>query len=236
MVFARNAALVVMQVGAHPRFVDQVGAPPRALLESHPSWLAAALHGPVRLGDVQITPLRQRRWLLGFAFHDVREGGFPGALTSRLASRPRAHHDLQLFVDGQFELMGANVALADVPDALLRVARQEAGRPFSWQGHWVEPRPLFCTAGRGWSLTLQPCHRVVAPAFGALTPRQVETCEWVASGLTIAEASVQMGCRPDTVRSHLKAAYRVLDVRSRVELVELSEDWARWTTLRLPAA
>ncbi|MBK6580131.1 MAG: hypothetical protein IPG17_28980 [Sandaracinaceae bacterium] len=55
-------------------------------------------------------------------------------------------------------------------------------------------------------------------AAGELTPRQLEVCEYAASGATVDEIAAQLGISAGTVRTHLKTVYRNLDVANRVEL------------------
>jgi DNA-binding CsgD family transcriptional regulator len=60
----------------------------------------------------------------------------------------------------------------------------------------------------------------VSPA-APLTPRQTEISEFAAAGATADEIARHLDISPNTVKSHLKAAYRRLEVNSRVELREL---------------
>jgi DNA-binding CsgD family transcriptional regulator len=51
-----------------------------------------------------------------------------------------------------------------------------------------------------------------------LTPRQLEVCEYAASGATVDEIAAHLHISPGTVRTHLKTVYRNLGVANRVEL------------------
>jgi DNA-binding NarL/FixJ family response regulator len=55
----------------------------------------------------------------------------------------------------------------------------------------------------------------------ALTARQREILELVGEGLTNPEIARRLYLAEGTVKQHLRAAYRLLDVRSRVQAVEL---------------
>jgi DNA-binding CsgD family transcriptional regulator len=52
-------------------------------------------------------------------------------------------------------------------------------------------------------------------------------------GLTTAETAKMLCCSHETARSHLKSAYRRLDIACRLELVEPAAEWERWTQLSL---
>jgi DNA-binding NarL/FixJ family response regulator len=59
------------------------------------------------------------------------------------------------------------------------------------------------------------------PDLLALTPRQREILELVARGLTNAEIARRLFLAEGTVKQHLRAAYKLLNVRSRVQAVKL---------------
>ena len=54
----------------------------------------------------------------------------------------------------------------------------------------------------------------------AMSPARRRVAEYAAMGATVAEIAASLDVHPETVRSHLKDIYRVLDVSSRVELAE----------------
>ena len=60
-----------------------------------------------------------------------------------------------------------------------------------------------------------------ASSLAALTRRELEVAELVAAGLRDAEVATRMYLSPFTVKGYLKAIYRKLGVRSRVELTRL---------------
>ena len=55
-------------------------------------------------------------------------------------------------------------------------------------------------------------------ASGCLTERQREVSEYAAAGATVPEIATTLALSRNTVRTHLKAAYRELGVSNRVEL------------------
>lgn len=70
-------------------------------------------------------------------------------------------------------------------------------------------------------LSWEKQHRRLAPSVSAeLSPRQIEVTELAIAGATIEDMARILGVSENTVRSHLKAIYRKLDVSSRVELLE----------------
>ena len=68
-------------------------------------------------------------------------------------------------------------------------------------------------------------HRILAhfrtPAVTAcdeeLTAREIETLGLLSKGLTVAEAAIHMGLRPQTVASYVKVIYQKLNISSRAE-------------------
>jgi DNA-binding CsgD family transcriptional regulator len=74
------------------------------------------------------------------------------------------------------------------------------------------PVALVCLAG----------HRALTiPVLDTLSPRQVDVCLLASGGATAAEIGASLHVGEETVRSHLKAAYRRLEVANRFELVRL---------------
>ncbi len=57
-------------------------------------------------------------------------------------------------------------------------------------------------------------------ALGLLTRREEEVAESFAMGLTYREIAVELGVSPNTVRRHIEAIYRKLQVASKVELFQ----------------
>jgi DNA-binding CsgD family transcriptional regulator len=57
------------------------------------------------------------------------------------------------------------------------------------------------------------------PAAVALTPRELEVLHLLAAGCTYARAAARLGVSPHTVVTHIKNAYRKLDVHSAAAAV-----------------
>jgi DNA-binding CsgD family transcriptional regulator len=74
--------------------------------------------------------------------------------------------------------------------------------------------------------------RVSAPAprpaagWPALTPTEVRVVELISAGHTNRSAAAQLGVSPNTVNTHLRAVFRKLDVKSRVQLTNAYREQA----------
>jgi DNA-binding CsgD family transcriptional regulator len=55
--------------------------------------------------------------------------------------------------------------------------------------------------------------------LAVLTPREVDVLRLVANGCTYSQAAAQLGISPHTVVTHIKNAYRKLDVHSAAAAV-----------------
>jgi DNA-binding CsgD family transcriptional regulator len=62
------------------------------------------------------------------------------------------------------------------------------------------------------------------PALAALTPSQAAVCRLVADGTPVPAAAGILGRSPETLRTHLRKAYRRLGIGSRLELVDLARE------------
>ena len=59
------------------------------------------------------------------------------------------------------------------------------------------------------------------------SPAQRETVKYAAAGATLSEIAQALGRKPETVRTHLREAYRRLGVSSRLELARALREPAR---------
>jgi DNA-binding CsgD family transcriptional regulator len=64
----------------------------------------------------------------------------------------------------------------------------------------------------------QAAERRPAEGWSALTPAEVKVAELIAAGYTNKAASEELGISTNTVSTHLRAVFRKLDMRSRVQL------------------
>ncbi len=62
------------------------------------------------------------------------------------------------------------------------------------------------------------------PLLPALTPREREVLELLASGHTAGSAAAQLGVSEHTIKTHVKNLYRKLDVSSRADMVRAAID------------
>ena len=72
--------------------------------------------------------------------------------------------------------------------------------------------------------TSAPAGKMPKPAAPSLTSREREVLALLASGHTAASASAQLGISEHTIKSHIKALYRKLDVSSRAGMVRAALD------------
>jgi DNA-binding CsgD family transcriptional regulator len=93
------------------------------------------------------------------------------------------------------------------------------GRPFVEVG----PATLQCEPLLGPTprilVRLEPAERLVVPNGLPLSTRQHEVADLAARGLRIVDIAMALGCAETTVKTHLRAAYSLLGVSSRVELL-----------------
>ncbi len=76
-------------------------------------------------------------------------------------------------------------------------------------------------------LPFEPLHE---PIYGELSPRQLDVCRLASGGATSAEVASALGLGFETVRTHLKSAYRRLGVANRFELAGvLQQTWPERT-------
>jgi PAS domain S-box-containing protein len=67
--------------------------------------------------------------------------------------------------------------------------------------------------------TLAPARPVVRDPEPQLTPRQIEVLRLIASGLSTAETAERLTLSIETVRNHLRSAFRELHVHNRLEAI-----------------
>lgn len=68
-----------------------------------------------------------------------------------------------------------------------------------------------------------------APSVRNLSPRQAEVARAFSRGLSHKQIASELRISPSTVRNHLVAIYRVLGVRSKIELAMLLSGEAYWS-------
>ena len=150
-------------------------------------------------------------------------GGWSGAV-------PPHHIDLMLNAAGGVVFMGPGAAEwlespgceAALLEAVAASAAVEEGT--SW---WIKRWPLHIRCvrmdGRGGDagsvlVTAVPPRPELAEAMALLTPMQQVVADFAAAGATVDEIARAIDRSPETVRSHIKAAYSRLSICTRLEL------------------
>jgi DNA-binding CsgD family transcriptional regulator len=103
-------------------------------------------------------------------------------------------------------------------DAVRRLEREE-DVTVVYEGTFASPVRLVTEAGRcAYLFTLSRTEAPRLRPHSRLTAREREVADLAAIGATAGEISRHLGISAETVRTHLKAAYSILGVCSRVEL------------------
>jgi DNA-binding NarL/FixJ family response regulator len=102
------------------------------------------------------------------------------------------------------------------PDQLLKAIRTIAAGEL-----WVR-RVLLTQVVERWRHLVQAQHGPLAVRRGILTAREHEIVRGVQQGLTNKEIATQLGISDKTVKTHLSAIFRKLQVRRRVQLLRTS--------------
>jgi DNA-binding CsgD family transcriptional regulator len=78
--------------------------------------------------------------------------------------------------------------------------------------------------GASGARTPQAAQAAPSPAFGGLTPQELQITQLAAQGMSNRDIAAQLILSPRTVAYHLYKAYPKLGISSRAELVPLSGD------------
>lgn len=82
-------------------------------------------------------------------------------------------------------------------------------------------------AGNRLVVRFAPARPMSLASEAPLSARQLEVARLAADGLRVADIATALGCAETTVKTHLRAAYAVLGVASRVELLKVLGDGGR---------
>ncbi len=103
--------------------------------------------------------------------------------------------------------------------------------PTKWDawvpGYMVEFQPMDHSTTRTLAI-LTPVGRATVPKLAQLTPTQAQIVRFAANGSTAPEIARSLNRSIETVRTHLRAAYRSLQVCSRVELLPSANELTHW--------
>ncbi len=120
------------------------------------------------------------------------------------------------------ERAGQGVAGAMAP--LPSITCEAASGQYRARGHLLEPlQPGALPLAQVSLRRLEPHRVALERALRALpiTPGQLAVCRWLYRGRTHGEISQQLGVAPATVVDHVRKLYRVLDLRSTMELRQM---------------
>ena len=95
-------------------------------------------------------------------------------------------------------------------------------------GYLVEMRRLVGGSDEAILACFSPVGVAPRPELAALSPTQGRVVRFAAAGATTPEIARAMRRSAGTVRTHLREAYRRLDVASRLELMASSEELTGW--------
>ncbi len=165
-----------------------------ATLKTPPTLILSDIELPGRSGIEGVRLIRQR---------------LPEAQVLMLSVYTDAARVVEAIAAGAVGYLVKSTPLPQLKEALLQVAA--GGSPMSpgVARHLIE--------------RFQPA-RVAAAGAGAehLTPREQEVVHWVEEGLSYKLIAAQLFISPDTVRNHIRAIYRKLEINSKGELLALA--------------
>jgi DNA-binding CsgD family transcriptional regulator len=95
-------------------------------------------------------------------------------------------------------------------------------------GYLVEMRPMVGADNKLILACFSPVGVAPRPELAALSPTQGRVVRFAAAGATTPEIARAMRRSAGTVRTHLREAYRRLDVASRLELTVSSDELSGW--------
>lgn len=139
-------------------------------------------------------------------------------------SAPPEGRDAELVLlygaNGRMLYVGGNTErLVEWRPSIQRLAQAlERGGPAVLAGAAIDVRRLDGPEGVAHLVTLRPALPVVLPPEALLTPTQRQVAGYAAEGATVKEIADALGRHVETVRTHLREAYRRLDVGSRIDL------------------
>ena len=164
------------------------------VLKTSPTLILSDIELPGRSGIEGVRLIRQR---------------LPDAQVLMLSVYTDAARVVEAICAGAVGYLVKSTPLPQLKEALLQVAA--GGSPMSpgIARHLIE--------------RFQPA-RVAAAGTGAehLTPREQEVVHWVEEGLSYKLIAAKLFISTDTVRNHIRAIYRKLEINSKGELVALS--------------
>lgn len=228
------AVLPLVSVEGRLVFNDAVGVVPTppAALPSDPRWILDAFRRPTRVGGQVVRIYTEGGWIVGMGLaRHARE--LPDGLARQVAvGLPRGCQD-----QSWTAVVGEDGTVAFTSEAprsprTLRLLHRIATDPRDTvSDRWsFRVRSLVGHEQRQWLVHAAPVARLAVPRFACLSRTQLDVCALAALGYSAREIAAQGQRSLETVRSHLRAAYRRLGVANRVELVPVIDQWDAWST------
>ncbi|WP_078946605.1 LuxR C-terminal-related transcriptional regulator [Streptomyces sp. NRRL B-3648] len=215
--------------------------------EAHTAAVAAAAHLAAGRPETAAKLLAQEPCcdpvcLLGAAQAELATGGTGAAI--ELLDRVRAHGDIGPSITVRAALIRAQAAGASgdpaaqrrlVAQALRDARRERLRRPFREAGPWLRPLlrsgPLRALAG-GWLTPgpqttggpVRPGDQPPLPVVEELSGRERDVLQRLAQMMSTEEIAADLCVSVNTVKTHLKSAYRKLAVNRRHDAVHRARD------------
>lgn len=199
-------------------------------------WLIPSFERPVRVGAGWVRTLHRDGRVLG-----VATGRGEQLPRREPILRPRSERTLGrirsgfAYVDGTGSLLSSSIPITDRSsfEAATRTVIERNG-PVLESGVWMQPLRLTGDGREDLLIAFTPATALAVPRFARLTTTQAEVCELAAGGCSTREIAERRSSSPETIRSHLKAAYRRLDISSRPELVPVIRELRVWRDELVP--
>lgn len=233
------AVLTLYASGSVPILGPVLGSIPRACPREAINdglWLVEAFRRATPVGPMYAEVLTHEGAVVGLAFRTTRVA-VPHGLARRLATGSSVRAEpLMARVDLEGRILATSGPIAETP-ALRRTLAHLARRPGSrgvHDGHRIALTQLQGPDGVELIARFEPLRALRTPGFAGLTARQVDVCSQAASGLSAPEIARRRACSVETVRTHLRAVYKRLDITSRVELAQAMSAFDTWRDHLVP--
>ncbi len=158
------------------------------------------------------------------------------ALSPDTPKQDRTDDRLFVLINGNHSIKSVS-SNAPAGPALTDVLKELSGihkllnPPTKWAawvpGYLVEFQPMDHPTLRTLAI-LRPVGRAKVPRLAQLTPTQAQIVRFAANGSTAPEIARSLNRSIETVRTHLRAAYKGLQVCSRVELLPSAHELTQW--------
>lgn len=194
----------------------------RALLRKHPYqvWTASSAAEALVILQKQSVDVivcdEEMPGMKGTAFLELVARDYPQCGRILLTGRATLEVAIQAINGGKISRLlrkpcQATELVGAIEDTLAKVSSASEGSPQHALGPAVVQHPSAALSARFGSLD--------ARALQTLSSRELEILELVLSGQRLSQVAKSLFVSPHTVRNHMKAIFRKLDVHSQVELL-----------------